>query len=153
MAIYIIIIKIKAWNAFLCIAMFCFYNNIILKPVDTLFQILPIDHALTFASMSFNSLNPEYVSFSDNDSILYSPLGLSAIGIAKKNRDWVRSAQEKFYLCTQEAKRSFQHICNHLPTDYGLSSQEAGCLESFLFNPERNKKVLEQFNYIVSTAT
>lgn len=127
-------------------------NNIILKPVNKSFQILPIDNALTFASMSFESLNPEYVSFSDNDSILFSPLGLSAIGLAKKNRDWVQLAQEKFYLCTLEAERSFQQICDYLPTDYGLSSQEAGCLKSFLFNPERNKKVFEQFKYIVSTA-
>lgn len=126
-------------------------NNIILKPVNKSFQILPIDNALTFASMSFESLNPEYVSFSDNDSILFSPLGLSAIGLAKKNRDWWLIAQEKFYLCTQDAERNFQQICDHLPIDYGLSSQESDCLKSFLFNPERNKKVFEQFSYIVST--
>lgn len=127
-------------------------NNIILKPVNKFFRILPIDNALTFASMNFTSLNPEYVSFSDNDSILYSPLGLSSIGLAKKNRDWASLAKEKFYVCTQEAERSFQQICDYLPTDYGLSSQEADSLKSFLFNPERNKKVFEQFEYIVSTA-
>ena len=127
-------------------------NNIILKPVNKLFQILPIDNALTFASRSFDSLNPEYVSFSDNDSILYSPLGLSAIGPAKKKKDWEPIAKEKFYLCIREAERSFQQICDYLPTDYGLSNQEADCLKSFLFNPERNIKVFDQFKYIVLTA-
>lgn len=127
-------------------------NNIILKPVNKLFQVLPIDNALTFASMDFISLNPEYVSFSDNDSILYSPLGLSAISLAKKSNDWVSINEKKFYLCIREPEKSFQQICNNLPTDYGLTRREAVCLQSFLFNPERNKKVFEQFKYIVSTA-
>ncbi|TVQ76378.1 MAG: hypothetical protein EA358_09550 [Flavobacteriales bacterium] len=127
-------------------------NNIILKPVNRSFQVLPIDNALTFSSMSFESLNPDYVSFSDNDSILYSPLGLSAIRLAKKNRNWVQLAQERFYLCILDTERNFQQICDYLPTNYSLSSQEAASLKSFLFNPKRNKKVFEQFKYIVSTA-
>lgn len=54
-------------------------NNIILKPVNNFFELLPIDNALTFSSMSFETLNPKYISFSDNDSILFSPLGKSAV--------------------------------------------------------------------------
>lgn len=57
-------------------------NNIILKPVGSALQILPIDNAFTFSSMLFESLQPEYVSFSDNDSILFSPLGCTAVKYA-----------------------------------------------------------------------
>ena len=127
-------------------------NNIILHPIEKHYQILPIDNAFTFATMNFEFLNPEYVSFSDNDSILHSSVGLSAISLAMKNKNWVSIAENKFYLCIEFTKKSFQQICDTLPEEYNLSSEECECLKTFLFSQERNKKVFEQFKYIVSTA-
>ncbi|MDP4701232.1 MAG: hypothetical protein NWS66_14910, partial [Saprospiraceae bacterium] len=68
--------------------------------------------------MNFDSLNPKYVSFGDNDSILYSSLGLSAISLAKKNKNWVSIAENKFYLCVKSTENSFQQICDTLPEEY-----------------------------------
>lgn len=100
--------------------------------------------------MQFNQLNPNYVSFSDNDSVLFSPFGLAVTSQMKINAKWLAKAKEKFYLCTSATEKSFLQICDNLPIEFRLSDEEKDKLAIFLFNKERNKKVFEQFSYIVS---
>lgn len=126
-------------------------NNIILCPANDKLIITAIDHAMTFASLAFDQLNPSNVSFSDNDSIIYTPLGSETINKLKINGSWLAKAREKFYLCISETKLSFQEICNKLPLEFRLSFEEQEKLYNFLFNSERNKKVFDQFSYILNT--
>jgi uncharacterized pyridoxamine 5'-phosphate oxidase family protein len=100
--------------------------------------------------LQFNQLNPNYVSFSDNDSVLFSPFGLAVTSQMKINAKWLAKAKEKFYLCTSATEKSFLQICDNLPIEFRLSDEEKDKLAIFLFNKERNKKVFEQFSYIVS---
>lgn len=127
-------------------------NNIILSPYGGFFKILPIDHAYTFSSISIDSLDPEYVCFSDNDSIINSPFGLSVVKQVKISNGWLTKIEKKFYICTKLAEVNFQQICDNLPDYYKLSIKEIDCLREFLFNPKRIKNVFEQFRFIVSTA-
>lgn len=126
-------------------------NNLLLCPGNKGLLITPIDHALTFASMQINQLNPKFVSFSDNDSIAFSPLGRAITGHMKINAEWLAKAKEKFYLRTSETKESFQQICDNLPLEFRLSDEEKDKLSDFLFSEERNKLVFDQFSYIVNS--
>lgn len=127
-------------------------NNIILCPTQKQLQIVPIDNAFTFATLNFNSLSSENLTFSYNDSILYSPLGFYVRGLIKKNLELLSIAEEKFYLCIQRAEDNFIRICDCLPADYKLTDNESACLKAFLFSSVRKKKVLELFKSIVFTA-
>lgn len=126
-------------------------NNIILCPDNDKLIITAIDHAMTFASLAFDQLNPSNVSFSDNDSIIYTPIGYEIIKKLKINGNWLAKARERFYLCISESKLSFHEICNKLPLEFRLSYEEREKLNNFLFNTERNKKVFDQFSYILNT--
>jgi hypothetical protein len=127
-------------------------NNLILTPLGKSFQIMPIDNAFTFATMDFSSLNPEYVSFSDNDSIIHSPIGLAAVEKVRNQPNWEVSITENFYIRVEKSKEFFQQVVNNLPEEYALKEDEVTCLANFLFSEERNKMVLNQFKYIVATA-
>lgn len=126
-------------------------NNLLLCPHNKGLFITPIDHAFTFASMNLNQLNPEFVSFSDNDSIIYSPLGHSIIRNLKINSKWLSQSKENFYICISKIEDNFQHICDYLPPEFHLANNEKDSLHAFLFNEKRNKEVFEQFKYILST--
>jgi hypothetical protein len=52
-------------------------NNLILHTFNGQHRIIAIDNAFIFSSMNYEDLNPAYVSFSDNDSIIRSDLALS----------------------------------------------------------------------------
>jgi len=126
-------------------------NNLLLCPNNKGLLITPIDHALTFASLQFNQLNPEFVSFSDNDSIVFSSLGLTVTRQMKINAKWLAHAKEKFYICTSLIEESFQQICDNLPIEFRLKDEEKDNLHGFLINKERNRNVFDLFSYIVSS--
>lgn len=126
-------------------------NNLLLCSTKNGLLITPIDHAHTFASLCFDQLNPKFLSFSDNDSIIYSPIGQSIAGSTEITADWLASAKEKFYLCVKTTKASFPQICSSLPKELALTSEEISKLYDFLFNKERNKNVFDQFSYIISS--
>lgn len=125
-------------------------NNLLLCPYEKDFVIRAIDHAYTFGSIDFLQINPEFVSFSHNDSILYSEMGKSAINCTKLNSKWLDTYKEKFYLCIQKTENSFQHACELLPYEFQLTEKERIALNSFLFCKERNKKVFDLFSSILT---
>jgi hypothetical protein len=126
-------------------------NNLLFKPIGTNFELSPIDNALTFASMSLADLNSDFVSFSDNDSILYTPFGRSLINQDNIDSNWIEDFEKKFYLCISKSKESFQQICNTLPEGFKLNISVQEKLYHFLFNENRNRMVFEQFRYIINS--
>lgn len=126
-------------------------NNLLFHPEGKGMKLIPIDHAATFSSLEISSLQREYVSFSDNDSILYCPLGKGVIRHASQAGDLLTRTREMFYLCTDNVATYFELICRNMPPEFGLSKEETTILRAFLLNPVRNKKVFEQFTYIVNS--
>jgi len=125
-------------------------NNLLLCPKAKELEIIPIDHAFTFATLQFKDLIYNEVSFSDNDSILYTAFGKSLIKKQKINKEWFTRAKEMFYICISKTEENFEHIVNKIPSEFGLTHSETINLRRFLFNEERNKIVFEQFCYIIS---
>lgn len=126
-------------------------SNLLLCPSGESLIITPIDHAHTFASLQFNQINPNYVSFSNGDSIAYSPFGQNVVRHFNINANWLSEAKEKFYIRTSKTEKIFQQICAVLPPEFQLTNEEIEKLSRFLFNSERNKEVFDQFTYIVSS--
>jgi hypothetical protein len=125
-------------------------NNILLCPSTKGSELTPIDHAATFSTLSFDDLNPIYLSFSDNDSIAYSGFGRSIIKKSNINKIWMDNAREMFYLCIAKCEGNFQEIYDKIPEQLGFSDMKSEKLKTFLFNKERNKKVFDQFTYIIN---
>ncbi|MDA3854600.1 MAG: hypothetical protein PF444_10240 [Bacteroidales bacterium] len=126
-------------------------NNLLLCPSGGNFILNPIDHAFTFSSLSFDIINPDYVAFSDNDSILHTSLGEGVIGELKKNRTWEVDIKEYFYLCIENVKANIEYIYNSIPSELGMTQSYRTNLSEFLFNKRRNQEVFEQFMYIVNS--
>lgn len=123
-------------------------HNLILAPSDSYLNIIPIDHAYTFASLDFLSINSEHLSFSYNDSILLSPMGQKAV----KNWRNKSSLKNQFYSAIDRCHSNFSAICSSLPADYCLNEDEQASLYKFLFDIGRNEKVFGEFCYIISKA-
>lgn len=125
-------------------------NNILLCPSTKGYELTPIDHAATFSTLSFVELNPIYLIFSDNDSIVYSDFGRSIIKKSDINKIWMDNAREMFYLCIAKCEGNYHEIYDKIPEQLGFSDVKSKKLKTFLFNKERNKKVFDQFTYIIN---
>ncbi|MFD2543786.1 HipA family kinase [Lacinutrix gracilariae] len=121
--------------------------NLILEPVDNKFNILPIDNAFIFSTMSYQDLNPEFVSVSANDHLLVSDLGY----LIKKNttidEDFINNEREYFYLCIERCEQDFDTYMVQVANFYTIDSVSIASLKEFLFNEERNNKVFEEYVY------
>lgn len=122
--------------------------NLILKPYQKRFNILPIDNAFIFSTMSYQDLNPDYgVSVSVNDHLLVSELG----HLIKKNTtiddNFINNEREYFYLCLERSKLGFDDFMNQVADFYNIDRDLVTNLKSFLFNEERNTKVFEEYVY------
>lgn len=124
--------------------------NLLLKSRENKFDIYAIDHAFTFASVSLDSLYVGMLSFSDNDSILYSELGRELVRNCQINDYWLKEFEQYFYLCVQNCRENFKVIINKIPKTYQLTVNEINCLEQFLFDEKRNKEVLNTLFYIIN---
>jgi hypothetical protein len=120
-------------------------NNIILQPDAEMMKIFAIDHAFTFSTMSFDDINPKFVSSSYNDTILLSPLGQSVMNNTEINKAWIEAARENFYICMQKCRQNFDFIANQMPEPLGFDLRLQNKLRLFLFNDNRNKDVFEEF--------
>ncbi len=124
-------------------------NNILLSPSGKYFDLIPIDHAFTFSSLPLDEINSSLLSFSYNDSILYSSLGKNIIIKSKISPEWLAFYENLFYFCIRNVEANFQEICSNMPFDYSLSENEIDNVKKFLFNTKRNKEVLNLFYSIV----
>lgn len=125
-------------------------SNILMKMEEGSFEYYAIDHAFTFASLSFKELNNDYVSFSDNDSILYSDMGKSVVRSLEINEVWLANLKEYFYLCTTKVREQLDDIQLFLPSSFSLKEEEIERLKGFLFDSSRLDKVYTTLCYILS---
>ena len=90
-------------------------NNIILGTQNKGLLIYPIDHAFTFSTLNFSELTHSSVNFSDNDSILHSPLAISIIKKTGFKADFRTELEEMFYLCIENSEHFFSQIVSNIP--------------------------------------
>ena len=119
--------------------------NLILEPEKNKFNVLPIDNAFIFSTMSYQDLNPAYVSVSVNDHLLVSELGF----LIKKNtiidHHFINNEREYFYLCLKSCEQDFDSFMNQIAEFYTIDSVSIKKLKEFLFNQERNTKVFKEY--------
>jgi len=125
-------------------------NNIILQSLENKFTILAIDHAYTFSSMGYPGLNPEHVSSSYNETILLSTIGQAFVVKflslnQEKMQGWLKDVRENFYLCIRNCESQFEEISSYVPEELGFNLELQHCIQRFLFNENRNKKVFTEF--------
>jgi hypothetical protein len=121
--------------------------NLILKPNGNKYKVIPIDNAFIFSTMSYQDLNPEYVSVSVNDHLLVSELGHLIKTYTRIDDDFIKNEREYFYLCLERCEQGFDEFMKQLITVYGISDDSISSLKEFLFNKERNTKVFDEYVY------
>lgn len=122
--------------------------NLILEPANNKFNVLPIDNAFIFSSMSYQDLNPAYgVGVSVNDHLLVSDLG----NLIKKNttidNNFINNERDYFYLCIERCEQDFDNFMNQVTGFYTVDAVSVTKLKEFLFNEERNTKVFDEYVY------
>lgn len=119
--------------------------NLILEPFQKKFNIIPIDNAFIFSTMSYKDLKSNYVSVSVNDHLLVSDLGY----LIKKNitvtNNFINSEREYFYLCIERCQQNFDAFMNQVSRYYNINTASIQNLKDFLFNHERNNKVFNEY--------
>jgi hypothetical protein len=114
--------------------------NLVLEPSQGKLNIIPIDNAYIFSTISYKDLNPKYVAVSTNDHLLVSDLGY----LIKKNTtiddNFIMSEREYFYLCIKQCERYFDKVIRQIADIYTLDSALVTNLKAFLFSKDRNKK-------------
>lgn len=125
-------------------------SNVLLKSDNNQFRIYAIDHAFTFASLGLDGLYPGELSFSDNDSILYSEFGRELVKYCEINANWISKFEQYFYLCIENIINNFDLIVSKMPVNYQLTDDEVNKLKLFLFDENRNKKVFATLLYIIN---
>lgn len=119
--------------------------NIILSPENDRFELLAIDNALTFSSLDYQKLNPNYISNSVNDNVLYSEIGKKIIKNIKPNAKWVSHKKDLFYLWIENCNKDFDEIINNITPFYSIDKIDLEKLKAFLFNEQRNNLVFQDF--------
>ena len=119
--------------------------NLILEPHNNKFNVVPIDNAFIFSTMSYQYLNPDYVSVSVNDHLLVSDLG----HLVKKNisvtNNFINNERDYFYLCIERCRQNFDSFINEVRSFYTIDDTSVLNLKEFLFNDERNNKVFNEY--------
>lgn len=128
-------------------------NLIFVKENNNCYYLKAIDHCFVFSSMSYLNLNPQFVAFSWNDSILDSSIGLSIIKHTKVDRTFIEKMKQKFYFCVNQTKDNFHEIVKIIPQDFGLNKESQEKVFDFLFNENRVKSVFEEFYNKINSIT
>jgi hypothetical protein len=119
--------------------------NIILQSINSKLEVIAIDHAFTFSTMDYSELYREGITQSFNDNILFSSFVKQILSFIRKQDFTTDSLDEYFYICLEQSKRNFDVIAQYIPPSLGFSNELKDQLFSFLFNEDRNTKVLTEF--------
>jgi hypothetical protein len=119
--------------------------NLLLLPKDEKFEIIPIDNAFIFSTLSYDHLTYKDVAVSYNEHILVSDLGYLIKRYMPPNKQFVKNEQEYFYFCIEKCRTTFDIVFQNLRNHYQISNETITILKSFLFNEDRNKKVFEEY--------
>lgn len=118
--------------------------NLIAKPINNKFEILPIDHAFVFSTLEHRDLNPKNFSPSSNEHLLDSELGQLIKKYLKIDKEFVKHEKDYFYVCINSCLQYFdltlQEIIVHYPMDEAIINK----IKLFLFDEERNLEVFDE---------
>lgn len=120
--------------------------NVLIQSVDNQLKVYAMDHAFTFNHMNYKDLkpNPNYITNTYNDNILYSLIVREVIK-QLKSREWIKELTNYFYLCVSRCELNFINLVEQIPAELGLDKELVTFLQKFLFNKERNKAVFQEF--------
>lgn len=122
--------------------------NLIFKPKNSKYQIMPIDNAYIFSTMSYKDLDPKYgAAVSANEHLLVSELGYLIKQNIIVNEDFIKKEKEYFYICIDKCKSAYHEFISQIDNIYSLESNLTSKLYDFLFDKERNNKVFEEYVY------
>lgn len=119
--------------------------NILLQNQSGKFNIVAIDNAFIFSSLSYVDLNPEHICNSINDNVLYSSLTKQILKKTKLTKKWVEHYRDMYYLCIKNCEKNFDDIIIQIEPFFKLSQSDYTSLKIFLFNENRNKLVFNDF--------
>jgi hypothetical protein len=117
-------------------------NNILLQVINGFTKIVAIDHSYIFSTMNYEDLNPDDFYPIYNDNILMTNFAKSIKPFKKKKQKWFKFDEQDFYLCIENSKQNFKNILNNIPQSWGFTQNHYNNLYNFLFNEERNRKVI-----------
>lgn len=122
-------------------------NPNVLFEVGNKINIVAIDNAFTFARMNYKDLYriKETVSQSFNDNLFHSEFVKEIFKYINKQNDFINEISKYFYLCIEKSKENFNKIVNNIPITLGFTEELQKILFNFLFNKNRNKRVLFNF--------
>ena len=121
--------------------------NLILKPENNQYKVIPIDNAFIFSTMSYQDLNPAHVSGSVNDHLLVSELGQLIKSYTRIDDDFIQNEKEYFYLCIERCQQGFDDFIKQLSSVYLIDDASISSLKKFIFSKERNTKVFDEYVY------
>ena len=120
-------------------------NNLLLANINNQKQIVAIDNSYTFSTLSYDQLNPSFVSSSFNDSILLSSIGKGILKKTKINDKWLHKVKENYYLCIENCKSNYTDIVRFIPAELGFLTHFQENIANFLFDEKRNENVFMEF--------
>ncbi|AFL79700.1 hypothetical protein Aeqsu_0173 [Aequorivita sublithincola DSM 14238] len=121
--------------------------NLILEPHKNKFNVIAIDNAFIFSTMSYKDLNPEFVAASGNDHLLVSDLGYLIKKYIQVTNSFINNEREYFYLCIGRCEKDFDKFMSQIAGFYNIDLDSVIALKEFLFNKERNNKVFDEYVY------
>ncbi len=119
--------------------------NILLHSEKDRLKFLAIDNAFTFNTLDYKNLNPQFITNSFNDNVLYSELGKKILKKIKPTERWISYKKDLYYLCIRNCQQQFDEIINNIAIFYKLNDVDCEGLHSFLFDERRNKLVFQEF--------
>lgn len=119
-------------------------SNILLVSENKLYEVWAIDNAFTFDSLDYKNLYPGVTNTFDQ-SILYTDFAQSFLKNYIKQKDWIESLKDYFYICIGSCQQCFREIVNNIPVELGFTNDLQEAIKNFLFNEIRNKQVFEEF--------
>lgn len=119
--------------------------NILLRMENNRIDIIAIDNAYTFSSMDYDSLNPNFISNSYNDNLLYTSFVKKIVKYDKKQDNWAKGIKDYYYFCIDQCKKDYNEIIKNIPSSLGFNKNLQESLRLFLFDDKRNQNVLTEF--------
>ncbi len=127
-------------------------NPNVLFEIGEKINIIAIDNAFTFASMSYTDLYQinGQVAQSYNDNLLYTDFVKEIVKYLSKQINLTEDIRKYFYFCIEKSKENFNTIVENIPESLGFTEDLQNLLYDFLFNEKRNKQVLLKFFSYIS---
>ncbi len=120
-------------------------HNLIMDVSEDKYKFMAIDHAYILLSGAYDSLDPITYLPPGNDTLIVSNLVRSYVKCFKKSKNTFPDFEERFYICIENCRKNFNDIVKQIPKEWNFAEDSQNKIYNFLFNQERNKKVLIEF--------